>query len=233
MTLVVPKSRSSCCEVLPKGVGRRHPVLRGITWRTGLVAVACLLSLAVPVGAVTPAKLIGPDLEAQMVDVTSLNDGMLNYFDEQRTLRSSAIDKFVQLRSIGGEDTGDLSQMPGVWLVDGQRFAGNWVGPTSDGLGLRWRHPLIGVVVVPLEDISRVNWVAGGSKSGLSGMPSLDVVTLINGDTLSGFVSSLTDQGVELVPDIGGAGGAGGAGRAGGAGGVVTIPFGRIASMVL
>jgi hypothetical protein len=199
-------------------------MLLGKTWRVCLIAVVFLSWWVSPAGAVTPAKLIGPDLKARVIDVSSLNDGTLHYFDEQRTLRSSAIDGFVQLRSIGGDDGGVSSRVPGVWLIDGQRFSGEWVGPTPDGLGLRWRHPLIGMMVIPLEEVSCVNWLAGDSRDRLNDTPTADVVTLVNGDTLSGFVSSLAEQGVVLVPDGAGVGAGGGA---------VTIPYGRIASMVL
>ena len=188
-----------------------------------LAVTVCLLVLVAPVGAVTPATLIGPDLNAQTVEVASLNDGTLHYFDEQRTLRSSAIDRFVQLRSIGGEDVAGEVLVPGIWLTDGQRFTGEWIGPTPDGLGLRWRHPLIGAVTISLDDVARVNWALGDSLPAPSGVLTTDTVTLVNGDTLSGFVSSLTDQGVALVAD--------GAGKPGGD--VVTIPYGRIASMAL
>ncbi len=182
----------------------------------------CLFCGAAPVAAVTPATLIGPDLDPKTVNVASLDDGTINYFDEQRTLRSSAVNQFVQLRSIGGDDTVGPLSAPGVWLTDGQRFTGDWVGPTPDGSAIRWRHPLIGTVVIPLEDVTRVDWIANDHETASSDAPITDRVTLTNGDTLTGFVSSLAETGVALVPDTGGAGGD-----------PVTIPYGRIASMVL
>jgi len=79
----------------------------------------CLLVWASPLAAVTPATLIGPDLDPRPVSITSLDDGTLNYFDEQRTLRNTAVNQFVQLRSVGGEDTLSPMSPPGVWLTDG------------------------------------------------------------------------------------------------------------------
>jgi hypothetical protein len=184
-----------------------------------LTTAVCALFMVSPVGAVTPATLIGPELNAQKVDVASLNDGTLHYFDEQRMLRSSKIDRFVQLRSIGGEDAVGESLATGIWLTDGQCFSGEWIGPTPDGLGIRWRHPLIGTVVVALDQVARVNWVAGESLAVQNSALVTDTVTLINGDTLTGFVSSLNNHGVALLSGDGGD--------------PVTIPFGRIASMAL
>lgn len=204
--------RSGCYTRLPVRAVAPYPIWAG---------VLALFMAAMPTAAVTPAQLIGPDLEVQSVNVTSLRDGMLHYFDPQRTLRSGAVGGWVQLRSIGGEDTDGSTPAASVWLTDGQRFAGEWVGPTPDGLGLRWRHPLIGMVTVPLEEVARVTWLAGEGTTSTApaDTPTTDTVTLTNGDALSGFVSALTEQGVALIPD---------AGRD-----PVTVPYSRIASMTL
>ena len=179
---------------------------------------ACLWCISPSVLAVTPATLIGPDLKAHPIEITTLDNHTLNYFDEERTLRSADIDRYVQLREIGDSETMDLSGMPGVWLTNGQRFSGSWVGPTDDGAGLQWRHNRIGTISIMLEDIAHVSWVPGDATD-LRAAPNSDVITLINGDTLSGFVSALAGQGVTLVSESGDA--------------PVTIPYGRIASMSL
>ncbi len=229
MTFVVFTSRFLSRAVLPTGAVRLQAVAGVVGRRCCWGILACLLIFVSPAFGVTPATLIGPDLNAQAVEVASLNDGTLNYFDIQRTLRSSAIDGFVQLRSIGGEDLAGPGPVrgvtAGVWLTDGQRFAGDWVGPTPDGSGLIWRHPTIGTVTIPLDEVAQVNWVGGDGLVVRRAARTMDTVTLTNGDRLSGFVSSLNDEGVVLVLNTGGAGGDGG--------GSMTIPFGRIASMVL
>jgi hypothetical protein len=183
--------------------------------------VIALLVAAAPTAAVTPALLIGPGLDVQSVNVTGLRDGTLHYFDPQRTLLSAEVGGLVQLRSIGGEDIDGSTPGAALWLTDGQRFTGEWVGPTPDGLGLRWRHPLIGAVTVPLEEVARVIWLDGEgvASTGSADTPTTDTVTLINGDVMNGFVSELTGQGVTLVPDAGGE--------------PVTVPYKRIASMTL
>lgn len=166
--------------------------------------------------AVTPARLIGPDLVAQPVTIAGLNDETLTYFDEQRILRSAAVDGFVQLRSIGGAQ--DMAApYPCVILTDGQRFTGDWAGPTTDGGALRWRHDLIGEIIIPLDELANVIWRAGGAMPVSVETPVTDTLTFVNGDTLSGFVSRFNSRGVEIVPDAGGA--------------AVTIPYERIASL--
>lgn len=174
---------------------------------------------ALPAGAVTPARLIGPDLQVRPIEITTLDNNTLSYFDDQRILQATDINQLVQLREINGEMLADTSHMPGVWLTNGQYFAGNWVGPNADGSGLVWQHPRIGNVTVSLEDITRVNWIADTAQSDPRDTPTADTLTLVNGDTLSGFISSLTEKGIAIVPDTGDAS--------------VTIPYGRIASMSL
>jgi hypothetical protein len=188
-------------------------------WIRSCVAAMVLFALCVHAFAVTEAELIGADLVSQSVKITGLHDRTLNYFDEQRTLRSAAVDKFVQLRSIGGAETVETTPYPSIILTDGQRFTGEWVGPTPDGTGLRWRHDLIGTLVISLDEIANIRWQAGDRSPAKSGTPTTDTITLINGDTLTGFVSVLSDQGIALLID-------GGADP-------VTIPYTRIALLTL
>lgn len=185
--------------------------------RVGALAVVSAgVFLTADARAVTPARLIGPDLVAQPVTIAGLNDETLTYFDEQRILRSAAVDGFVQLRAIGGME-GTAAPYPSVTLTDGQRFTGDWVGPTPDGGALRWRHDLIGEVVIPLDELATVIWRTADALPVPAETPATDTLTFINGDTLTGFVSALNGQGVQMVPDAGGA--------------AVTIPYERIASL--
>lgn len=222
MTLVVPTLRTTI-RTNPPRQAKRLPAPSGVmAWHVCAVIVTCVLVLASSVDAVTPAKLIGPDLNAQSVEIASLGEGTINYFDEDRTLQSSSVDGFVQLRSIGGDDVMQATGLPSVLLTDGQRFVGEWVGPTKDGTAMRWRHVLFGTITVALEDIASVNWIPSDRQQARNGVKSSDELTLINGDMLLGFVSSLSERGVVLVPD-----------QTGGGAAPVTIPFSRIASMVL
>jgi hypothetical protein len=192
---------------------------RTLFTRVGLFIALLTGPIVAPdVQAVTPARLIGPDLVSQPVTIAGLNDETLTYFDEKRILRSAAVDAFVQLRAIGGaQDT--AAPYPCVVLTDGQRFTGDWVGPSPDGNAMRWRHDLIGEIVIPLDELANVIWRGGDDLPAPAETPATDTLTFINGDTISGFVSMLNDWGVVMVPDAGGA--------------AVTIPYARIASLSL
>ncbi len=185
------------------------------------MSLTSVFACAARLSAVTPAELIGPDMDVRSIQVTSLRGDTLHYFDEQRTLRSAPVDGFVQLRAIGGQDT--ALQHPGemIWMTDGQQLAGTWVGPTADRTGIRWRHPAIGDMTITLEDVTRIVW-RGDNQDGADQAyetPATDTVVLTNGDALTGFVTELTGRGITLSPGSGGE--------------PFTIPYARVSSMTL
>ena len=184
----------------------------------GVVAIVMYAS-CVPAVAVTDAELIGTDLVARPVKIISLHDKTLAYFDEQRTLQSAAIDGFVQLRAIGGTNASDETPYPCISLTDGQRFTGNWVGPTPDGSGLRWQNELVGTLVFSLDEVTSIAWREADPRDATNDTTATDTITLGNGDTLKGFVSGLTDRGVAMTSQDGTD--------------PVTIPYDRIASLTL
>jgi len=201
-----------------------RPKRRPGYWLRMSVVVLALMCLFMPARAglaATHAELIGPDLNVQSINLTSLRGGRLHYFDENRTLQSSEVGRWVQLRAIGGEALIDAVPGEMLWLTDGQRFSGRWVGPTPDGEKIRWQHPLLGLVIVPLEDVAQVHWSLAkrDQVDAPIGTPVSDTVVMTNGDALTGFVSALVEQGVTLIPLE--------------AGQPVTIPYGRIVSMTL
>lgn len=181
------------------------------------LALALLSLTAQPARAVTPATLIGPELDTQTIRITGLRDGVLSYFDEQRTLRSTDVGEVVRLRSIGETEAPVQTPGPCVWLTDGQRFTGQWIGPTPDGSAVRWRHGLVGELSIPLDEVVTVVWQDDAAAP--TETPVTDTLTLTNSDTLTGFVSALSEEGVLLIPDAGGE--------------PVTIPYARIARLTL
>ncbi len=184
----------------------------------GAVVLVMYASCA-PAVAITEAELIGPDLVARPVKITNLHEQTLSYFDEQRTLQIAAVDGFVQLRAIGGTDASDATPYPCVSLTDGQRFTGNWVGPTPDGSGLRWRNDLVGTLTISLDEVASITWRAAEPTDATNNATATDTITLSNGDALRGFVSALTDQGVAMILQTGSY--------------PVTIPYDRIATLAL
>ncbi|MFA9476856.1 hypothetical protein ACERK3_00985 [Phycisphaerales bacterium AB-hyl4] len=159
----------------------------------------------------TPAELVDDELKREQVAITSLQNGTLSYFDSERRLQQERVQAFVQLDAIGGRSA---SLSPGeavVELTDGQRFVGEWRGGASGGASggesLRWEHPTLGTMTLPLDRLRAVRfrtldgWDAEPIAHGPT--PAQDTVTLVNGDELRGFVLEMTDDAVVLQPDGG------------------------------
>ncbi len=183
------------------------------------VGCIALMNLA-DAKAVTPAFLIGPDLDDQPVSIVAFMDDTLTYFDRDRILQSEPAESLVRLHHIADTTPIDLPA-PSLTLTDGQCFTGIWVGPSPQGDGLRWRHDRLNTLTVSLDRVSRIVWDAANIPS-LNDMelpPSSDTLRLINGDALIGFVTGLNDKGVELLTDSSNE--------------PVTIPYSRIAWLAM
>ncbi len=191
---------------------------RCVIAHVGVVASA-LLILANSASAQTDAELIGSDLDIQRIKITSLHDQTLSYFDQQRILQSKPIREFVQLRSVNGVDQIITLPYPSISLVDGQVLTGEWLGAVVDGTGLRWRHEVLGDFEVSLDEVKQIVWNNPPLQNAVSQEQGGDTITLNNGDHLTGFVTSLSKQGVELIPASSTQ--------------PVTIPYARIASLAL
>jgi hypothetical protein len=63
-----------------------------------LVIVAILVTLPATALAVTPATLIGPDLQPRAVKVQALGDGKITYFDAERRLQIESTASLLQVR---------------------------------------------------------------------------------------------------------------------------------------
>lgn len=172
------------------------------------LALSMPLLLPLPLLATTPAELVDEQLQREQVTITSLENGTLSYFDSDRRLQQEGVQAFVQLEAIGGRSA---SLSPGeavVELTDGQRFVGEWLGGAAGGEALRWRHPAVGTLTLPLDRLRAVRlrmpdgWAVEPVAEGPT--PAQDVVTLVNGDALRGFVLELAEDAVMLQPEDGG-----------------------------
>lgn len=171
--------------------------------------------------AVTEAKLLGPDLRSQPVRITTLENGTLGYFDEDRNLQNTPISQLVQLRIHPEVNTDAAEAQTRIELTDGQRFIGQWIGATPDGSSIRWQSDTVGELTIPLDQVRRIilQPVRNTDADASSQDSPTDTMTLNNGDTLAGFVSKVSDQGVDLIPE--------------GATEAVTIPLARITKLSL
>ncbi len=166
------------------------------------VVLACLAPLA---AAVTPVILVDDELSESSVKLTDLTGGVMSYFDRQRQLRQSPIDRLVQLRVVDEDAAGpDVLDEPIAMLVlvDGQRLAGQWDGVDDEGQTLRWTSTHFGRLSVPLEDVVELTLRIDEAAAGRGGdeLDGEDVVTLVNGDEVRGFVTGLAPDAVVLMP---------------------------------
>lgn len=202
-----------------------------------LLALFVLLTLPASLAAMTPAELVGHDLQREQVAVTSLQNGTLSYFDSQRRLQQASVQGFVQLRAIGGREARLPASEPVAELTDGQRFVGQWGGGSSDGESLRWRHADLGAVALPLDRLRVVRFRMPDDDAARQAVqtiatgptPAQDTVALVNGDRLRGFVLELTETAVVLMPE----GEAGGDGGGASGGEAWELPHERIALLRL
>jgi len=167
-------------------------------FRSSAFPLFCLLLLALPAAALTPARLVHPDLSEEPIHIIGLDDTGLAYFDADRVRRTAPLRAFVQVRAIAGRaaQTPDAAGM--VELTDGQALTGQWAGANESGNALRWEHPALGVVDLPLTSIGRVRLADRPAP-----MPDAevgDVVVLSNGDRLTGFVESVGADAITITP---------------------------------
>ncbi len=178
---------------------------------SGLMLLMVVVWPAGSASALTPAVLRDADWEPRAVRLVSLEDGVLRYYDGGRVLRERATREVVRVR-FAERDTPDVLRRseetraagePGrvLRLTDGQRFFGRYAGSADDGQTLLWRHDELEVIAVPLTAVAGVStWRESAVVDARQrGEPAdTDTVVLRNGDTLSGFVAGLTDDGLEL-----------------------------------
>ncbi len=157
-----------------------------------------------------PAKLTHPDLTREAVQLVGLRDGRLSYFDSNRALREADAKDLVELR-LGGDSPSEVDMNPQqravLMLADGQRFYGRWLQSGRDtqeeeGTGIAWEHATMGRLRVPLDRVAGIAQPPNAADllAGQAGLAS-DVVVLTNGDRVGGFVESITDEQLRLLPD--------------------------------
>lgn len=143
-----------------------------------------------------PVTLLHPDGTATDAHLAGLSDGTLRVFDADRRLTTldAGATAVVTLRPDPNPDADSHAAPPAsasgvLRLTDGQRLAGTWTGAADGGEALRWTHPAFGAVVVPLDRVA--GWTATGEpppRDAGDELAVVDVVTLLTGERLTGFV---------------------------------------------
>lgn len=166
-----------------------------------MLAISCGLAWASPdEGAV---RLIDQRLEEREVRLVAITDRSMIYEDGRGLLRREPLTEFLALLP-GGSSAAPLAGMGSVTLDDGRRFVGS-LRRAEDDDSIAWSHPHFGAFTLALDRLRSIRLRHDAPEEG-SPTGSDDLVTLVNGDTISGFVESLAggeDNG-EVVLDVGG-----------------------------
>lgn len=193
---------------------------------TVLAAAALAGPAAQHVAAVEPAELIDAELQRQPIQLVSLQQGRLSYFDDERRLTSADAADHVSLVFDRGEMRAPESSGR-LLLADGHELPGTFGGVDDEGR-LIWQHAALGEMTVPLDDVLVLLLGAAGadeeeaaeaeadsqSDEGQDEQAEIaedvdalelvveggdDRVVLRNGDVLEGFVEAVNSGAIELA----------------------------------
>ncbi|MEM0913142.1 MAG: hypothetical protein AAGK09_00860 [Planctomycetota bacterium] len=207
-----------------------HPSSSAPTPRRVVAAwlIPCLLLAfglavaAIPAAAeLVDAELLDARLERRVVRLASVSPDRLTYFNDRRELESTPLDEIVRITPIPGTPrasaapnptTDEAHPTPGgllaaftVHLTDGQRYANVAWRATNQPGAIALEHPALGAFDLPLDLVVALLPAdeASPTPAGDQDAAMTDVVVLVNGDALPGFVESIGLDGVTLLPDDG------------------------------
>lgn len=162
------------------------------------------------------------DLRTRRVRLTGLDAATVSYLDESGQPRRAPVATLVAL--LPKDSTPPPKPRPAatppapgldgrsftglLTLTDGQRFPGQRAGVDAQGEAIVWRHPRFGRITIPIDSVAavvldeRALAAAGPSGDILREPVTKDTLLLTNGDTVTGFLSSL-DEPLEVETDAG------------------------------
>ncbi len=132
--------------------------------------------------------LIGQDLRVSEAQLVSLDLHTVRTRQLGNRERSDRTDQFIAIAAADVEIKPSRTGM--LELADGQRLPGEAVASADEEDVLAWRHPWLGRIDVPLDDVLTVQFRA---RAALPEQADADVVLLTNGDRLEGFIAGLSD----------------------------------------
>lgn len=152
--------------------------------------------------------LLDTDLESRIVDVFGIDQSGVTIIDETGVQRLIPLDTVAALAPIG--DWHDASSDPAlitrggmtsragsVTLTDGQRLVGTPSVISIDDEFIAWSSPTLGIVGLPIESIRRIvmpRLMPTGEITPPLAYGLDDVIQLANGDTLRGFLESVSAE---------------------------------------
>lgn len=132
--------------------------------------------------------LIGQDLQVTQTRLVTLDQQYVSTRPAGGAARTDAVSDFIALAAVNVTPA-----LPGTGLLvlaDGQQLPGEALEDDNAEDVLVWRHPWLGRIDVPIDDVANVRFRAGVS---LPEPSNADVVLLANGDRLEGFIVALGD----------------------------------------
>ncbi len=162
-------------------------VHRGAFLTAALGAALAIPAMARDTG--VPRVLIDERLNQRPVMLLGLGGGQITFADAGGMVRTESVDDLVAITLPTGEAAPPIP-VPAVWLVDGQRFAGALRSGETAPDAVLWRHSALGGLDISMEDVARVVLRKPKRGSPARATETEDVLTLVNGDRLSGFLES-------------------------------------------
>lgn len=147
--------------------------------------------------------LVDDQLQYQSVNLESVTQTSIGFFDQNLSYQQLPRDRVLQLRDIHEQAMQAVqpSKQKGLLvLTDGQQFVGRMdlsaIKKTSDDQSaVHWFSPILGALAVPLDDVKSISF---SQLLEVDPKQTDDQIELANGDQLKGFVLGLTAKTLEL-----------------------------------
>lgn len=146
-----------------------------------------------------PRILIDDRLQERAVALVALQGGQVRYVDAGGLQRDEPMSRYVALVPPRDEPPPG-APTPGLWFTDGQRLAGIPRPGDVPADHLLWKHPVFGPLTLSLDRVSRIVLRRPSRPAAARPRGPEDSILLVNGDRLSGFLSSF---GLTLRVEVG------------------------------
>lgn len=144
-----------------------------------------------------PRILLDRRLVERLVQLTGVDDRTVMYLDAAGQPRTDLLTEYLAILPPSDASILPSAERPVgiVELVDGQRMVGS-LDPvrTPPADSFAWIHPGLGPLVFKLEDTRRIQLQGGAEPPSVRPDDSTDLVMMINGDLIDGFVDAVSSQ---------------------------------------
>lgn len=137
--------------------------------------------------------LLDRKLQERSVMLVGVDDKTVSYTDSSGLVRSEAIGEFLAVLSPTAEEKSHLRPASLIELNDGERFVGVLIGDSRSDKAdsILWEHAALGIMEFKLDALKRIQFQGGSETSPRAPDASGDLVVLVNGDRMEGFIESV------------------------------------------